>query len=127
MTSGVLSGDFDDGAAGFGRLGDRGDQPQAAQTGVETGQRSQLANAGDLIEENAGLVGEQVGHAVPDAARVHRQAALDVGMLRADEHPPGAADVAADIVGRDLEFAGAVQIPRRRTFGSEQLEGKTVG
>ena len=90
-------------------------------------QRAEVTDAGDLVEERAGLVGEQVGDAVPDTAGVHRQAAADVGMFGPDEHPAGPGDVAADIGGGDLEFAGAVQIPCRRTLGSEQFEAETVG
>ena len=119
--------DFDGGAAGGGGLGDGGDQAQTVQADLESGQRAQVADAGDLIEEGAGLIGEEVGDTVADAAGIHRQAAPDVGVVGSDEHPPRAGERAPDLVGGDLEFAGAVQIPRRRSVRAEQLEAQSVG
>ena len=66
---------------------------------------------GDLVQERAGLVDEQVRDTVPDATGVHRQAAADVGVLGPDQYPARTADVAADVVAGDLEFTGAVQVP----------------
>ena len=91
------------------------------------GSGPEVADAGDLVQERAGLVGEQVRDTVPDAAGVHRQPAADVGVLGADQHPPRAAEVAAHVVGGDLELAGAVQVPGRRALGGEQFEAQSVG
>ena len=52
-----------------------------------------------------------IGNPVADTVGIHRQAAADVGMLRSDQHPPGSADIAAHVVGRNLELTGAVQVP----------------
>ncbi len=82
------------------------------QSDLEAGQRTQVADAGDLVEERAGLIVEEIGDAVADAAGVHRQAAADVGVVGPDQHAARAAELAADVVGRDLELTGTVQIPR---------------
>ena len=111
----------------FGGFGDGGDDPQAVQADVEAGQRAQVADAGDLVQERAGLVDEQVRDTVPDATGVHRQAAADVGVLRPDQHPPRAADIAAHVLAGDLELTGAVQVPGGGTLGCEQLETQAVG
>ena len=49
------------------------------------------------------------------------------GCSRPDEHPARPGDVAAHIGGGDLELAGAVQVPRRRSVGGEQFEAEPVG
>ena len=71
---------------------------------AEAGQRSQLVDAGDLIQEGPVLLAEQVGDTVPDAAGVHRQSTLDVGVLRPDQHPAGPAGEVVDVVGGDGEL-----------------------
>ena len=90
------------------------------QTGVEARQWAEFADAGDLVQKRARLVGEQIGHTVTDAAGIHRQPAADVGVFRPDQHPPGTGDVAADIVGGDLELAG-----RCRFHDAEPFEAKS--
>ena len=54
---------------------------------------------------------------LPDATRrvwtqlvSHRQSAAEIRVLGPDQHSPRTTDVAADVVGRDLEFTCAVQI-----------------
>ena len=69
------------------------------QTGLEAGQGSEFTDACDLVQECAGLVGEQIRDAVTDTPGVHRQPAADVGVFWPDEDPPGAGDVAAYVVG----------------------------
>ena len=97
------------------------------QARVESRQRTELADARDLIEEGTGLPAEHVSHPVSDTAGVHRQPATDVRVLRPDQHPPWATDIAADVVGRDLEFAWTLQIECGRALGCEQFETEAVG
>ena len=114
-------------AAGLGRFGDRGDDTQPVQACVEPWQRAELPDARDLVEECAELPAEHVGHPVAYPAGVHRQPAAEIRVLGPDQHSPRTTDVAADVVGRDLEFTWAVQIECGRALGSEQLESQAVG
>ena len=63
---------------------------------------------------------------MPDAAGVHRQPATDVGVLGADQNPPRTTEVAAHIIGGELELPGAVQIPGCRALRRKQFEGQPV-
>ena len=74
-----------------------------------------------------GLPAEHVGHPVSDTAGIHRQPAADERVLWPDQHPPWATDIAADVIGRDLEFAWTLQVECGRALGCEQFEIEAVG
>ena len=58
------------------------------ETFGEGGVARQFVEAGDLVEEGAGLVDEAVVVAGADPGGVHGQAAGDVGVLDADDDAP---------------------------------------
>src|SRR6478609_10781965 len=81
-----VSGERDGRSVGRGRAGDRVDDGEVAQAVLEGRDGRQTLDAGDLLEEGAALVAEEVADTEGDAGEVHRQAALDVGVGRAGEH-----------------------------------------
>ena len=92
----TISGDPDRPVLARARRDDRVQDPQVVQAVGEARAAGQLVQPGDLLEEGARLVDEEVALPMADAGEVHRQAAADVRVLGADEHLP----VAVDRAGR---------------------------
>src|SRR5690349_9538733 len=80
----TVSPDLDLGAALGGGLGDGCQQPQVVQPVLEGRHRREVPDAGHLLEEGPRLEGEQVVLAVADTGEVHREAAGEVRVRRAD-------------------------------------------
>ena len=85
-----------------------------------------LVAARDLVEERARLVDEAVVVAGADPGGVHGQAARDVRVVHADDHPPEAVAGTGQPAGGDLELAAAAHVERQRAALAEHLELQRV-
>ena len=92
---------------------------------VATGGRP--CDAGDLLEERAGLVAEEVADAEGAAGEVHRQAALDVGVGGAGEDLVVAVESVAAQLADDGELCRPVHVPLRAAVLGHEVERQRVG
>src|SRR4051794_37510611 len=104
-------GDLDRGAAGGGGPGDGVDDREVAQAVLEAGDPGQAVDAGDLLEEGASLVPEQVPRPERDSGEVHRQTALDVRVRRPDEDLVEPVEAVVAQLSDHRELGGPVHVP----------------
>ena len=98
-------------------LGERG----TARQGVR------LVEAGDLLQEGAGLVDETVVLTETDAGGVHRQTAGDVRVVGSDDHAPVAVGAGGTaLVQHQLELGRTLLRPGGRALVPEHLQLESV-
>ena len=78
-----------------------------------------LAEAGDLLEERAGLVAEGVVLAESDAGRVHGQAAGDVGVSGAEDDLAVAVLVGRAVVEEQFDLGRAALVEPAAPFSQK--------
>ena len=93
---------------------------------AQRGSESASSRPGHLLQEGAGLVGEAVVLAEAHARRVHRQAAGDVRVVRADDHAAEAAAPGRALVQHQVELRRSLLRPLRGTLVAEDLDGQAV-
>ena len=94
--------------------------------GCAAGEPVGLVDAGDLLEEGAGLVHEAVVLADTHARGVHRKSAREVRVIRPDDHPAVAAARCRVVVVDHLEFGGSLLFPACGSAVTEDLQEQAV-
>src|SRR5262245_44570720 len=86
----------------------------------------QALDSGELLEEGAGLVAEEIADAVGAAGEVHRQTALDVRVGGAGEDLVVPVETVAAQPADDAELRGPVHVPLRAAGLGHEVEGHRV-
>ncbi|WP_033329802.1 hypothetical protein, partial [Streptomyces yerevanensis] len=89
--------------------------------------RQRIGDAGDLVEEGPGLVGEVVGVVGAHAGRLHRDAAREVRQLRPGDDLPRAARTGLGLGVVEEVLGGPVLVERGPPAQAQDVEGEPVG
>src|SRR5699024_6927116 len=125
----VRSADRDRASALGGGLCDRAEHPHlTVAVGEARALRERaIGDAGDLLQEGGGLVGELFDLVQPYAAEGHRGAVAEVGELRIDQHLAQPTQALGRGGVCDLDLARAVQRPAGGATGAQHGQRLVVG